>query len=350
MTLKNLFIKIIIIAIILIILFIVILYFSLRPRTIKIANKTPYTEIIGTQQTTKQVCFIASNYEHFVHENQYKLQLENRFYSEVGPSYEIPIGAKLTIQDAKGFYNAVSGHTSHQVLGEIFVPQLNKMVPFEYTWEGEKPLEIENYDNYLRYPLTPWQEEPIPLKFSIENNSATSYNWPMRSKNRNFNTVLKRIYVSNTYRGNRDFKNTSFDESTYEHGMNYYIGASNLFSKKELRILKLTNVYDDILDNTSSYVVGNDHRFNLSNNFISLILTYRINKDIMESNLVNYDSNGNYIDHVMLSKAHRLKGSLRTSSFDGLVISTKSQFDDDPTRIEKLNYAIMDDGKIVLNK
>jgi len=343
MTIKSLFLKILIIAVIVIVLIILLFYFTLRTKTNNLANQTPYKELINTEQSIKRFCYIAKREG----DNNFILQLENEFYSDVGPAYKIPIDTKIYIDGAKSFYGSVSGNTTYKVFGKVFVKELNKEVIFKYIWEGEKPLEIDNYDNYIRYPLTVWQDDPIPLKFTVEDNTASEYTWPMYSKNREFNKILERIYTSNSYRGNRDYKNTTFERENYIQGMNLYEGYDQ-FVKEEYALLQLENIYADITTNASNYIVGNDHRYNISANFISIILTLQIEKDTMESVFINYDVNGKYIDHIVLSKAHRSKGSLVESKFEGLDILMENKIANDSIKNTKVKYSIQQNGIIQL--
>ena len=338
MTVKSLFLKILIIAVIVIVLIILLFYFTLRTKASDIAKKAPYKELINTEQSIKRFCYIAKK----ENENTYILQLENTFYSDVGPTYKIPVGTKIYINDAKSFKNGVSGSTTYKVFGEILIKELNEKVVFEYIWESEKPLEIENYEKYIRYPLTVWQEDPIPLKFNIEDNLPSEYSWPMHSKNRDFNKIVKQLLISNTYRSNRDYVNTTFERENYEQGMNLY-DRYNRFAKEEYSLLQLENVYTDITTNASAYSVGIDHRYNISTNFISLILTIQIAEENMQGILINYDVDGKYIDHTILSKAHKSKGSLLESKFDGFTIQQEDKITNNST-----SFLIQQNGKMKL--
>jgi len=310
MSLKNLIFKILGILLIFVMLYMGFLYFSLKTKVKDVSNIMPFKSIIGTEQLTKQICYLALNQEPFRKENPYLLQIENNFNDVAETAFQIPIGTRIKIENVKAFTNGVSGFTSHYVLGHIYVNQLEKEVAFEYLWDGEKPLEIKNHEDYLRYPLTPWQDVPLPYKYSIENNSKSAYQWPSITSNTQFNELLKKIWVTNIFNGNRDFENTTFNKSNYKVGMNYFAEPFYLISDEHLPLLQLNHIYPDFYDNSTYYVIGNDHRINLSEDFISIVLTVLLDEFTMESVLINYDLHGKYLDHLLLSKADKTDLSL----------------------------------------
>jgi len=346
MTLKSLFLKILLVVGILVVLFAILLYFTLRTKVDDISKIAPYKSITGTHQTTKQVSYLVENYKAFVQENPYLLKLNKDFYSKVGAVYEIPIGTKLRIEKTKTFTNGVSGATHTYVLGFIYVEELQKEVAFEFSWDGEKPLEIEQYEDYLRYPLTPWQDQPLPLKFSLEDNSVSSYQWPAITSNPTFNKILDKVWVSNTYRGNRNFENTTFDKNRYEVGMNYFAEDYYLILGEQLPLMQLDEVYPDFNDNSAHYIVGHDHRINFSPNYVSIFLTILIHKYTMESTLITYDLDGKYIDHVLLSVADRTEGAKQVAEIEGFTITTKSKSSSNSGFDLKKSYEMNETGFI----
>lgn len=340
MTLKSLVLKIVIVVGILILLYVVFLYGTLRTKSKDLTNISPYSDIIGTDQTTEQVCYIAKNYEHYVKENAFILKQTSDFDSEAGKAYELPIGSPIVIENAKAFTNGVSGSTSNMILGRVFIKELNKEVAFEYNWDSEKPYHLKNYEQYLRYPLTPWQKNPIPLKYSVEDGSSSSYEWPARTNKPVFNSILEKIWCNDAYMGNRNFENTTFEKDRYETGMKGYYDTYSQITKQKFSLLQLQSIYPDILNNSSKYIVGNDHRLNLSPNFVSIIITVQIEINLIEQTLIHYDLEGNYIDHLLLSSAIRSNGPIRVSSIEGSKITIEENS-------QKESYYIQNNGHFI---
>ncbi|QLG45758.1 hypothetical protein [Costertonia aggregata] len=350
MTLKSLLFKILIVLGVLLLLFILALYFTLKTKKKDISKQFPYAEIVNTTVKTKHLCYIVKNYDDPIKEASYLIKLKNEFPTELGTPYKIPTGTSLRITQAKAFTNGVSGFTTNYVFGDIYVEALEKTVPFQYEWNAQKPFEIKDYDNYLVYPLTPWQKQPIPYKILIENNTKSDYTWPLTTTNEAFNELLSGIWNTTIYMGNSDFENTTFEKERYEAGMKYYAEPSYQILPEEYSLLQLEKVYTDIHQNTFDYVVGNDHRLNLSQNFVSIILTIQIKENTIESVLINYDDNGKYIDHLMIASAHRSKGALQVCTFNGPNIAIEKKSGSNTNAIDRVNYVINNDGVIVINK
>lgn len=157
------------ILIILVILAVIVGFFSLGLRTKinDLSDKFPYSGIINKTLTTKQTTFIALNYEHFVLENPYVLEMDSTNFDETcDPIYKLPIGSSLIIENTKAFTNAVSGMTQNVILGSVFLKEINKIIKFEHSW-GENPTYglYDHNDNYDIYPLAPWQESALPFKY-----------------------------------------------------------------------------------------------------------------------------------------------------------------------------------------
>lgn len=148
-------------------IFLGVFYNTLKTKTTDLSDKTPYKEILNTTLNTKQPCFIAKNIEHYVLLNPYIILMDTTNISnEITFIYEIPVGTALTFKEAKAITNGVSGTIDNMVLGSVFIAELNKEVEFEFSW-GTNPTYgfYEEEKNYDIYPLAPWQEQAIPLKF-----------------------------------------------------------------------------------------------------------------------------------------------------------------------------------------
>ncbi|MFT5735829.1 MAG: hypothetical protein ACI9SG_000161 [Maribacter sp.] len=97
--------------------------------------------------------------------------------------------------------------------------------------------------------------------------------------------------------------------------MKFYVEPFYQITPHIYVLLQLNKVHPEIKKNRSNYLVDNDDWLNLSGNFISIMLPTQIAKDTMESTLINYDVDGKYIDHLLLSAAHKSKEALRVSHF-----------------------------------
>ncbi|CAM3461660.1 hypothetical protein [Zobellia roscoffensis] len=144
-----------------------IIYLAFRTKTKDLSKQFPYNEIIDKTLTTKQPAYIAANYEHFVEEHPYIIEMDTtHFYGTIDSIYTLPIGTPLKIEGANAYTKPVSGSTHPIVLGSVFVKELDTTVKFEFYW-GENPTYglYEHKDNYDIYPLAPWQEGALPFKY-----------------------------------------------------------------------------------------------------------------------------------------------------------------------------------------
>jgi hypothetical protein len=324
--------------------FILALFLTLRTRKKSLTQDFPYAELIATEHTTKRVCYIAKNYEHFVNEHPYLLKSTKEFFSEAGETYEIPIGTALQLTGAKAFTGGTSGTTSNYVFGRIYIEALQQEVEFEYNCDAEKPLELSDYNNYRVYPITPWQENALPIKVSVTDATKSEYIWPLVTTNEAFNDVLSKIFNSNEYMGNRDFENTTFEKDRYKVGMKSYDEAYYQILPENYALLQLNKVYPEIMANNVAYIVGNDHRLNLSQNFISFVVTTRVEKGTMESTLINYNKQGEYIDHIVMSRNHRDTDLKLTANCDNLFNDKKLRITDE--NLEVTEYQLFENDTI----
>ncbi|WP_299322233.1 hypothetical protein [uncultured Maribacter sp.] len=69
-----------------------------RTQATDISQQIPYASIIGKEVVAKYESYIALNYEPFVNENPYVLQMHDSFYSEAGNPYKLPIGTIFKIE------------------------------------------------------------------------------------------------------------------------------------------------------------------------------------------------------------------------------------------------------------
>ena len=78
--------------------------------------------------------------------------------------------------------------------------------------------------------------------------------------------------------------------------------------------LNIEAVYPDFYQETSKYRSVMSYKVNLSHNFYTVVVTYWVGKYEMESTLINYDRQGNVIDHQLVAYDEMGKGQTITKS------------------------------------
>lgn len=319
-------------------------FFSSEYKAEDLSEFTPFKEIVGKTIQTKSICYITENTESLVKENPYLIQMDTDFIANQGNIYTLPIGTVLHIEKTIQFIKPPGQFAYKNVLGLVFVPELNQEVKFEFVWDSELPDNIgKDRFKYEVYPIAPWLDRPLPLKFDIYDNSSSPYQWAAKSSNFAFNDLLETITLVDHFNQNRNFENSTFDEQRYKEGMNYFVPSSGVITRNQLYLLQLDLIYPEFFDTPTKFIIANDCRIHLSENYISLILT-GLFKDDMISSLVNYDLKGDYIDHVVISTSNRLLGSKLTSNLTKLFSDYKLSITDEDLTIKE--YQIFESGKI----
>ncbi len=248
------------------------------------------------------------------------------------------MGTKINIDKTVIFQGEGSRFALKTIVGSVFIPELNKEVPFEYVWRPEPPDNIgENRFDYEVYPLAPWQEHPLPFKYSIYDTSFSEYNWPAKSRNQLFNDLMETIPIAEAITENRDFSNTTFKRSKNEDENYYFVGESGTIPRNQLYLLQLDMIHSKFFDTTIKFSIGKDCRLHLSQNFSTVILTGLFNKDQMISSLVNYDLEGNYIGHIDITVSNQPSKAILSSDFSALMT-------------EKRIHTLTNDSKIVVHQ
>ena len=154
-------------------------WYAFRTTSEDISHLRPFSKLIGKELKTIQPCFIALNYEHWVHENSYVIAMKQQKLSgNIKNLEELPIGSVLRIKKAKQFTNGVTGFKSTHLLGSVFLERLKKEVQFEFAW-GSKNYGTDLPGDYFSYSLAPWQEQPIDLMYNYKENLEA----PIRNTN-----------------------------------------------------------------------------------------------------------------------------------------------------------------------
>ena len=111
--------------------------------------------------------------------------------------------------------------------------------------------------------------------------------------------------------------------------------------------LKMTEVYPDFEPEGSRYEAMTSYRLDLSSNFFTVIVVYKLENYEMLSTLINYDMEGNVIDHVLVAYDEISTGMTQSAS---RISEDKITYHDiywtEKKEIRQTDYKINYDGKI----
>jgi hypothetical protein len=151
------------------------IWFTFRTTSEDVSSLKPFSEIIGKELTTKQLCFIAYNNENWVKENSYIVTMKtSKLSSEAIKIQILPVGSALKITDAKRFVDGVTGFKSTYVLGSVYLKEFQKDVQFEYAW-GSKNYGTDLKGDYYSYSLAPWQDSRLNIMYDYDQNIEVPY-------------------------------------------------------------------------------------------------------------------------------------------------------------------------------
>lgn len=121
-----------------------------------------------------------------------------------------------------------------------------------------------------------------------------------------------------------------------------------MLTKEEISFLKLEELYSDYSTKADSYAFHSDYNLELSREFITLIPTIFKGEHEMESHLINYDLDGNIIDHLKISYDEIAEGMIKKEFvLMGNKITIKDIVSLDTETVSISTYEIQDDGKII---
>ena len=138
MTLKKLFLKIILVFFVLVIAFCGLLYYTLRTKVADISDQKPFIDFIDKEMILGQDAILVNNYEHFV--NQEPLYLDavgSQLYDGTSIAHYLKKGDTVIINSAKDFTNGTSGFTNTTIFGTVKTGNPSSTIPFEYDWETQ---------------------------------------------------------------------------------------------------------------------------------------------------------------------------------------------------------------------
>ncbi|WP_258097355.1 hypothetical protein [Marinoscillum pacificum] len=111
--------------------------------------------------------------------------------------------------------------------------------------------------------------------------------------------------------------------------------------------LKMTEVYPDFEPEGSRYEAMTSYRLDLSSNYFTVIVVYKLENYEMLSTLINYDMEGNVIDHVLVAYDEISTGMTQSAS---RISEDKITYHDiywtEKKEIRQTDYKINYDGKI----
>ncbi|WP_437395784.1 hypothetical protein [Flagellimonas lutimaris] len=115
----------------------------------------------------------------------------------------------------------------------------------------------------------------------------------------------------------------------------------------DAQILSIEKVYPDFYAEASKYQPMDLYKVQLSSKFYTVVMTFRKGDFEMESTLVNYDLEGNMIDHQLIAYDEIAEGSSRVESkiSENKILSNRI-FWTEKKEIEQEEYRIKSDGKI----
>jgi len=343
-----------------------ILWLAFRTKSENISSIEPYKSLVGKTVNTKQICYIAKNRKAGVNQNPYSIKMTSRYFDEeVKEIYTLPLGTSLIIEDAKAFISPASSLQRKYILGQVYVKELDKTVPFEMYWDP-------SYAGYPEYPLgsrndlMPWHDEILGRKYYSEAIKDASL-YPAQIKD----PIVAARFRNTTHYTSAAQKNEVVADYTtantvYEHDWNMgYIDDKQfsirvLVPKDEITKFQLNEVFLKLNVDLDKVVFSNE--LMLSPDYYTLIAikftgqpnntgkpysyTNKENFISIESALINYDLYGKKIDHILLSSQTASdSNALKQATVANTLIKIKEQ-----NSLMIKAYEINELGKIVLKE
>ncbi|MDC6384662.1 hypothetical protein PP180_04765 [Muricauda sp. SK9] len=117
--------------------------------------------------------------------------------------------------------------------------------------------------------------------------------------------------------------------------------------KVDTRALSIEKIYPDFYAEASRYRAMDSYKVALSPDFHTVVVTFRKGDFEMESTLINYDLEGNIIDHQLIAYDEVAEGMSRIESrISGNKITMNRIFWTEKKEIEQEEFSIKDNGKI----
>jgi len=359
--------KIVIIVVLIAIAFIIgMMWLASRTKTENISTSVPYKSVVGTTVVTKQICYIAKNRKASVNQNPYLIKMTSRYFGdEVKEVYTLPLGTSLIIEEAKAFISPFSTLQRKYILGKVTVKELNKTVSFEMAWD---PSDAGYNQDYLatRNDLMPWHNEILSRKYYLEGVIDSSF-YPAQIKDPEVAARFRNTtYYTTSVWENKVTADYTTENTKYESDWNMgYIDEKQfsirvLVPKDEITEFQLYEVFPELDVSLDKIVFSNE--LTLSPNYYTLVAIKfmgKMNETGQEysyynkeqflgvaSALINYDLNGQKIDHHLLSSEMASDSTeLKKSMVADTHIKTEEKKNDSTITTE---FEITELGEIVL--
>ncbi|MEZ4778743.1 MAG: hypothetical protein R2786_05100 [Flavobacteriaceae bacterium] len=119
------------------------------------------------------------------------------------------------------------------------------------------------------------------------------------------------------------------------------------FNKQEIALLQLEKIYPDIFKLTPTFKVQPAYKITFSKDFHSVVFTIFKGENELESILINYDLNGNIIDHLVVAYDEIAEGwSKKVGSITKNYLRIDAIFWDEIKEVTQTTFTINNDGKI----
>ena len=124
--------------------------------------------MIGEKLALKREATFAKNLEEFAVEELYFITEEQNLFEGVQKITFLPKGTIFEITSATFHKNGTSGITTSNIVGTVFVKELNKEMKFEYSWGQLHFLYLEEPCDYWTFPKAIWQDNEDTKKYFIK--------------------------------------------------------------------------------------------------------------------------------------------------------------------------------------
>lgn len=146
----------------------VLLFFTLKTDERDVSSFEPYNQYINqTVSLTEPVVVFSGEKDVNRSADYVMVKLLNEAYQSDYPIDTLPIGHQLNFTKAIQYTGGVSGFTVSYMIGETYVPALEKTISFEYLWGSEVTSLLQDAPLRFTFDKAPWQEEDLKGVFTF---------------------------------------------------------------------------------------------------------------------------------------------------------------------------------------
>ncbi len=143
------------------------LYEALRTKRKDVNDQSPFKELIGKTVTLQRDVTLAKNIEAFYLEELHFITENEELFEGVEKIGTLSKGTTITIESATFLTNGTSGSTTSNIVGSVFVKELNRKMKFEYSWGEYHFMYVDDNKEYWTFPLAVWQKNQDIEKYFI---------------------------------------------------------------------------------------------------------------------------------------------------------------------------------------